>query len=81
MSAPHTPIVERWFVLNSKWLAAVDSNYREFLLAIVDRLLSWLRIRSGLCAGGDVLDLHGRIPRRRTRLPTSNPTRTLHKSA
>lgn len=81
MFASHTSVVERWFVLNPKWLAAVDSNYREFLLAIINRLLSWLRFRGGLCAGGNVLDLHGRIPRGRTRLPTSNPTGALHKSA
>jgi hypothetical protein len=57
----------------------VDSTYRELLLASDHWFPDGLRLWRGLRPGGDVLHLHGGIPRSRARLAPAGPPGALRK--
>src|SRR5258708_3295867 len=69
------------FVLNCTCFAAIDSTYRDFLLAGDHRFSFWLRIWGGMRPGGDVLDLYGGLPRRRPRLATAYAARAVYEGS
>jgi hypothetical protein len=72
MVASFSPVVVGTVCTELYMLAAIDSTYRDFLLAGDHRFPFWLRIWSGVRSGRHVLHFHGGLPCRRPRLATAN---------